>query len=104
MLCRESISSDALAEYHRQAQIVNRYVVAELLQTDAVIAVIRRELRRLFDTVKVSEEEIRVILTNDVLKRDTLDGELPKEAKAMVKKAATTLAKRQAKAAATESP
>ena len=52
------------------------------------------------DTVKVSDEELRIILTNDVLKRDTLDGDLPKEAKAMVKKAVTALAKRQAKAAA----
>jgi hypothetical protein len=100
MLCRESISSDALAEYHRQAQIVNRYVIAELLQSDALVAVLRREVRRLFDTVKVSDEELRIILTNDVLKRDTLDGDLPKEAKAMVKKAAMALAKRQAKAAA----
>jgi len=104
MLCRESISSDALAEYHRQAQIVNRYVIAELLQSDAVVAVLRREVRRLFDTVKVSDEELRIILTNDVLKRDTLDGDLPKEAKAMVRKAATALAKRQAKAAAVEAP
>ena len=50
--------------------------------------------------MKVSDEELRIILTNDVLKRDTLDGDLPKEAKAMVKKAVTALAKRQAKAAA----
>jgi hypothetical protein len=104
MLCRESISSDALAEYHRQAQIVNRYVVAELLQSDGVVAVLRREMRRLFDTVKVSDEELRTILSNDVLKRDTLDGDLPKEAKTMVKKAVTALAKRQAKASATDLP
>lgn len=75
-----------------------------MLQSNAVVAVLRREVRRLFDTVKVSDEELRIILTNDVLKRDTLDGDLPKEAKAMVRKAATALAKRQAKAAAVEAP
>lgn len=101
LLCRESISSDALAEYHRQAQIVNRFVIAELLQSDAVVGVLRRELRRLFDTVRTSEEELRIILTNDVLKRDTLDGDPPKAAKALVKKAVTVLAKKaNAKAAA----
>jgi hypothetical protein len=101
LLCRESITSDALAEYHRQAQIVNRFVVAELLQSDAVVGALRRELRRLFETVKASEEELRIILANDVLKRDTLDGEPPKAAKALVKKAATALAKKAtAKAAA----
>ena len=31
MLCRESISTDALVAYHKQAQILNRYVISELL-------------------------------------------------------------------------
>jgi hypothetical protein len=98
MLCRESISSDALTEFHRQAQIVNRYVISELIQSDAVVSTLRRELRRLFDGVRVTDEDLRIILTNDVLKRDTIDGDPPKVAKALVKKAMTALAKRAAKA------
>lgn len=98
MLCRESISSDALTEFHRQAQIVNRYVISEIIQSDAVVSTLRRELRRLFDGVRASDEDLRIILTNDVLKRDTIDGDPPKAAKALVKKAVTALAKRAAKA------
>lgn len=98
MLCRESISSDALSDFRRQAQIVNRFVIAELLQSENVVGALRRELRKVFDTVKVTEEELRTILTNDVIKRDALDGESPKEAKALIKKSSTALAKRQAKA------
>jgi hypothetical protein len=97
MLCRESISSDALTEFHRQAQIVNRYVISELIQSDAVVSTLRRELRRLFDGVRATDEDLRIILTNDVLKRDTIDGDPPKAAKALVKKAVTALAKRAAK-------
>lgn len=97
MLCRESISSDALAEYHRQAQIVNRFVVAELLQSDAIVGALRRELRRLFESVKATDEELRTILTNDVVKRDALDGDAPKAAKAAVKKAVTALGKKSIK-------
>jgi hypothetical protein len=99
MLCRESISSDALTEFHRQAQIVNRYVISELIQSDAVVSTLRRELRRLFDGVRATDEDLRIILTSDVLKRDTIDGDPPKAAKALVKKAVTALAKRAAKAA-----
>jgi hypothetical protein len=95
MLCRESISSDSLADYHRQMQILNRYTVAELLQSEALIGALRREIRRLFDGIKVTDEELLGILTNDVIKRDTLDGELPKAAKAAVKRAVNALAKRQ---------
>jgi hypothetical protein len=99
MLCRESISSDSLAEYHRQAQIVNRYVISELLQSDAMVSALRREIRRLFDGVRATEDDLRIILTNDVLKRDTIDGDPPKAAKAVVKKAASSLARKAAKAA-----
>jgi hypothetical protein len=99
MLCRENISSDSLAEYHRQAQILNRYVISEILQSDALVTALRREIRRLFDGVKASEDDLRTILTNDVLKRDTIDGDAPKVAKAVVKKAVGTLARKAAKTA-----
>lgn len=100
MLCRESISTDALVAYHKQAQILNRYVISDLLLSDAVVGSVRKELRRLFDGLKVSDDELRVLLTNDVIKRDTLDGEAPKAAKAMVKKAGSALARKAAKAQA----
>jgi hypothetical protein len=97
MLCRESISTDALTEYHRQAQIFNRFVIAELVQSEVVVNSIRREFRRLFPSVKATEDDIKVILTNGVLKRDTIDGDPPKDAKTIVKKATSALAKRVAK-------
>lgn len=99
MLCRESISSDALQAYHRQAQILNRYVIAELMQSEPVVSIIRRELRRLFDGLKVTNEEVLVFLANDVIKRDALDGEAPKAAKATIKKAIAAQVRKAAKAA-----
>lgn len=98
MLCRENISTDALTEFHRQAQILNRFVIAELVQSEAIVGSLRREFRRLFPNVKVTEDDLRILLANGVLKRDTVDGDPPKEAKAIVKKAASVLAKRTAKA------
>lgn len=102
MLCRESITGDALQEFHRQAQIMNRYVLAELLLGDAVVGTLRKEMRRLFDGLKVSDEELRMLLAHEVIKRDTLDGEAPKAAKATVKKANNVIAKKQVKVAAAE--
>lgn len=100
MLCRESISLDALTEFHRQAQIFNRFVVAEILQSDAVVGTLRREFRRLFSGVKATDDDLRVMLTNEILKRDTLEGDAPKDAKSTVKKAIAALARKAAKAAA----
>lgn len=100
MLCRESVSSDALDAFHKQAQIVNRFVIAEVLQSDQIISSVRREIRKLFEGIKVTDDQIRIILTNDVIKRDALDGDGPKAAKAMIKKALATQARRAAKQAA----
>ena len=100
MLSRESVATDVLQAFHRQAQILNRYVLAELLQSDAVLATVRKEFRRLFD-MKTSVEELRGILVTDVIKRDTLDGDGPKAAKVVIKKASSTLVRKSAKAAET---
>jgi len=100
LLCRESISSDALTEFHKQAQIINRFVVAELLQSDAMVSSLRREFRRLFDGIKIAEEELKALLVAEVLKREVVDGDHPKQAKATVKKASNAAAKKKAASAA----
>lgn len=97
MLCRESVSTDVLQAYHRQTQILNRYVIAELLQGDALLSLLRREFRRLFN-MKTSNEELHSMLLNLVIKRDALDGEPSKVAKATLKKAVSAISRKQAKA------
>ena len=90
------VSADALQQFHQQAQIVNRYVVAELLQSDAIVGLIRKEMRRLFDNLKVADEQLRTILTTDVIKRDALDGDSAITARSTIKKATTALARKAA--------
>lgn len=99
MLCRENIATDALAEFHRQSQIVNRFVVGEILQSEEVLAVVRRTMRKLFDNVRVNEADLKVILLDGVIKRDVLDGDGAKDARAAIKKALAAAARKSAKAA-----
>lgn len=98
LLCRENVSTDALTAFHQQAQIVNRFVIAELLKGAAVAATVRKELRRLFD-VKVTDEEIALLIGTEVLKREVVDGDPPANAGAMVKKAEKALERKRARAA-----
>lgn len=42
--------------------------------SDPVVRFIRRELRRVVD-VMVSEEDVKTVLQDEVIKRDVLDGE-----------------------------
>ncbi len=96
MLSRESITTDALQEFHRQAQILNRFVIAEMVLSEPVITVLRREIRRLFDGLKVSEEEMRALVSEQVIKRDLQDGDAHKAAKTAIKRAANSVTRRQA--------
>lgn len=103
MLCRESISTDALEAFHKNAQILNRYVIAEILQGDFMVGALRKELRKLFAGVKPSDDELRILLTNDVIKRDALDGDAPKAAKALIKKTVSAAQRKAAKSAEADS-
>jgi hypothetical protein len=98
MLCRETITSDVLLEFHRQAQILNRYVIAELLLGDVAVGTLRREIRRLFNGLKATDEEVRTLLSEQVIKRDALEGDSPKAAKSAVKRAVNAAARKAAKA------
>lgn len=103
LLCRESISSENLDAFHRQAQIVNRFVIAETLLSEPLLAALKREFRRLFDGLKVSEEELRALLSGEVIKRDALDGDGAAAAKGTIKKAEGAGKRRAAKALKVES-
>lgn len=93
LLCREGITSDAMGLYHQQTKLLNKYTVAQLVMSDSVVAIIRRELRHLFPELRVDGEQISDILVNDVLKREVIEGEKAKEAQQSIKKAAAKLAR-----------
>jgi len=99
LMCREGISSGAMETYHQTALILNRYTIAEVIQSDEVIAVIRRQFRKLFPDIKIEANDISDMLVNDILKREVTEGDKVKEAKDLVKKAGKKLARKAAKKA-----
>jgi predicted type IV restriction endonuclease len=102
LLCREGLAKDAIEEFHAHAQNVNRFVIAALIQSDPVLNVLRRELRRLAPDAKVTIEEIQALLP-DVLKRDVMECESAKQAERRVRKSSQkTLRKRRKKRAENE--
>lgn len=84
LLCRSGMSKDAIAAFHKRAQTVNRFVLAALIQSEAIIPALRRELRRLASG-RVTDEDIEALLP-EVLKRDVLEGESSDAAQRLVKR------------------
>ena len=104
LLCKEGLAKAAIEEFHAHSQNVNRFIVAALIQSDDVLNVLRREIRRLAPDTKVTTEEIEVLLP-DVLKRDVIEGETAKSAQRRVHKASTKkLRNRRAKQRSVDEP
>jgi len=86
LLCREGIGKAAIEEYHDRMQSLNRFIVGALVQSDAVVAVVRNALRRVAPGLKVSVEEVLHLLQTEVLKREVVDGDQALEAAARLRK------------------
>ena len=86
LLCKKGISSSVREEYHERMQSVNRFVIGAIIQSDDVINVIRKEVKKLSPGLKVDNSEIEKIIQNEVLKREVLEGEAATKAKKRIKK------------------
>jgi Type I restriction enzyme R protein N terminus (HSDR_N) len=79
-LSREAFSKSTMAEFLLQKQVTNKFTVAAVLQTDFILEVLRREIRRMSSGVKVEVDYLRSLLRDEVLKRDLVDGDEAKAA------------------------
>ncbi len=89
--CKEGWQKSVLGEYRDQKQALSRFSVAAVIQSEPVVAVIRRELRRLSPDIRIEAEEVEAVIANEVLKRDVLEGEQATEAKRKLARAANKL-------------
>ncbi len=100
LLSREASKTHAIEAFRRQQEVLNRFVLAQLLLSDPILSVLRREVRKISSDVKVSVDDLGDMIRADVLKREAVEGEQAKEAASLVRKAA----KRRARQSASQSP
>lgn len=99
LLAKEGFIKSALGEFSAQRQALNRFYIAATLLTDHVLDVVRRELRHISPDVKIDTEQIKAVLTQEVLKRDVIEGEKADEARKKVNRAINRILKTKAAAA-----
>lgn len=102
LLAREGLTTDAMDQFHQQAQLFSPYTVSTVLRSEAVVNVLRRELRRLFPELKIEQTELLTMLEDHVIKRETVEGDRAKEAASRIRKAQAKLARQKAKKEAAE--
>lgn len=98
LLCRGGLRKAAIEQYHEHVQTVNRHAISAVIQSEPVLAVIRRELRRMSPGAKVSLDEISALLP-EVLKREVLEGKGVANARRRLTRAANTALRKKAKRA-----
>lgn len=87
-LTREGWLRSALGEFHTQQLALSRFFLGAMVLSNPVLEIIRRELRRLSPDVKITAEQIKSVLVQEVLKREVVEGEKADEARKKVTKAA----------------
>jgi hypothetical protein len=88
LISKEAGGGSAMESYHQQQVAKSRYVVGQLLLSEAVLKPIRRELRRLFPGVRATTAELAELLRTEVLKRDVLEGERATAAEKSIRRGA----------------
>jgi predicted type IV restriction endonuclease len=91
LLTRDSIVKSALEAYHDEKQATSKFILSAVLLSDTVLDVVRRELRRMSPDIRVDTEELRAAVTQDVLKREVIEGEEAERARKKVQRAANKL-------------
>ena len=86
LISREGLDKDAREEFYEKVQSVNRFVIANIMLAEPVLKVIKRELRKLSEGVKVKSQEVEQIVRSEVLRRNLVEGEDAEKARARVAK------------------
>jgi hypothetical protein len=75
LIAKEAWPRAGLAEYSSRRQALSKFTLGALIMSDPVLDVIRRELRRTSEGLKVEADEIGAILGAEVIKREVLEGD-----------------------------
>lgn len=86
LFTKEALTKSVLEEYQAQRKAMSRFCLGAMILSDPVLAVVRRELRKMWPDVKIEVEELRAAFTEEVLKRDVLEGERAEEARKKIAK------------------
>jgi len=93
-ICKEGLAKDAREEFHEKILTINRFILGALILSDDIISSIRRELRKLSGGIIATQEELLQVLSNEVIKREILEGDDAIKAQARVRKFYGKLARR----------
>jgi predicted type IV restriction endonuclease len=86
VISKDGQDKSIIDDFYAGIQIKNKFIIGALLNSEDVYSLIRRTIKKLFDDVKITEEEIADIMANDIIKREIIDSDESKKAKKDIEK------------------
>lgn len=74
-ISREGLEKSVLNDLYEQNLAKNKYILGNLLFSDDVINALRRDIKRNFPKSVLKNEDIKEVLSGEVIKREILEGE-----------------------------
>jgi Type I restriction enzyme R protein N terminus (HSDR_N) len=81
----ETFSKDVLSDWFHEKQITSKFAVAALLLSDAILDAIRLQIRRL-SKINMDIDDLKSLLTDEVIKRELIEGDDAASSSAFLKK------------------
>jgi len=88
ILSREGWKKSHIQSFAEEQELLSKYTVAAVVQSEAIVGMIRRELRRINPNAKVDEGDVLTALQSGVIRREVLEGEQAERAKKLVSRSA----------------
>jgi hypothetical protein len=86
IISKEGQSKNAIDEFHEKVNFVNKYIISAILEDPQIINSVRLKLKKLAGNLKVSNEEVLEIVSNEVFKREIIENEAFNKARLKLKR------------------
>lgn len=86
LIAKEGLTKNAREEFFEKVQSVNKFVIGQLIMSEPVLALVRKELQKFSDGFKINLDEVEEMIRTEVLKRELIHSEEADIAKSKVNK------------------
>jgi hypothetical protein len=85
-LTREGFTQSSMTAFWQQQQATSKFSLAALILSPPLLQSLKRELKRISPSIKVDEDYLKIVLQNDVLKREVVESDEAKQAYDLLKR------------------
>jgi len=73
MLSKEGLGKGVLDDLFTQKRAINKYILGAVLLSENVLKMVRRDLRKINDDIKIDMETIETLVRQEVIKREIIE-------------------------------